>query len=156
MPTEATFYAPVGYSPWWPLAGAGLLVLCLAWFAWVWASTRAGACAPVPDFVAPRNPDSVRARYRALIAAIEEKYDAGMFSAREAHRELSLAVRTFVHEMTGVQAHRMTLAQLRRHQLHLAADAVELFYPGEFARDSGHLTVAASAHAARQVVASWR
>lgn len=156
MHTDTTFYAPVGYSLWWPLAGAGLLVLCLGWFAWVWISTRAGADAPVPDFVAPGNQDSVRARYWALIAAIEKQYDAGTFSARAAHLELSLAVRTFVHEMTGLQAQRMTLAQLRKHQLHLAADAVELFYPGEFARDSRHLSVAASARTARQVVEAWR
>lgn len=156
MPTEATFYAPVGYSPWWPLAGAALLVLCLGWFAWVWISTRAGAQAAVPGFMAPRNPESVRAKYWALITQIEQMFDSGRLDARATHRELSMAVRTFVHEMTGLQAHRMTLAQLREHQLPLAADAVELYYPGEFAAHSDHLTVAESAQTARNVVSSWR
>ncbi|POH58841.1 hypothetical protein [Arthrobacter glacialis] len=156
MPTDATFYAPVGYSPWWPLAGAAILILCLGWFAWVWNSTRAGAQAGVPDFVAPRNPNSVRAKYWALISSIEENHDAGTLSARAAHLELSMAVRTFVHEMTGLKTQRMTLAQLREHQLPLVADAVELYYPGEFAAHSEHLTVAGSAASARNVVGSWR
>ncbi|MHA7269163.1 hypothetical protein [Arthrobacter sp. HLT1-20] len=156
MPTDATFYAPMGYSPWWPLAGAGLLVLCLGWFAWVWISTRAGAQAAVPGFVAPRNPDSVREKYWTLITEIEQMFDSGHLDARAAHLELSLAVRTFVHEMTGLKAQRMTLAQLREHQLPLAADAVELYYPAEFAAQSEHPTVAGSAQTARNVVGSWR
>lgn len=138
------------------MAGAALLILCLGWFAWLWISTRASAEADVPDFVAPRNPESVKGKYWALIAAIEHRYDAGTLSARAAHLELSMAVRTFVHEMTGLKAQRMTLAQLRGHQLPLVADAVELFYPGEFAEHSQHLSVAGSIQTARNVVGSWR
>lgn len=156
MPAEGTFYAPVAYSVWWPLAGAAILLLCLGWCGWVWISTRTQAGTAVPGFVAPRNPDSVRQRYWALIAAVEQRHDAGALSGRAAHLELSLAVRTFVHEMTGLKTQRMTLAQLRERQLPLVADAVELFYPGEFSARGGHLTVAGAAEAARNVVGSWR
>lgn len=156
MPAEGTFFGPVGYSLWWPLAGLGLLLLCTGWLAWVWISTRAHATAEVPGFVAPSNPDSVRHRYLGLIAAIEQKYDAGALGGREAHLELSLAVRTFVHEMTGLPTHRMTLAQLREHRLTLVSDAVERFYPAEFAPHNGELTVASAAHDARNVVSQWR
>jgi hypothetical protein len=50
----------------------------------------------------------------------------------------------------------MTLTQLRGRQLPLVADAVELFYPGEFAAHGGQATVAGSAQAARNVVGAWR
>lgn len=156
MPTDGTFFAPVGYSACWPLGGAALLLLCLGWTAWVWISTRDRATTGVPDFVAPRNAGSVREKYLQLIREIEDKHDGGRLGGRAAHLELSLAVRTFVHEMTGLPAQRMTLAQLRGRQLPLVADAVELFYPGEFAAHGGNLTVAASAASARNVVASWR
>lgn len=155
MPAEGTFYAPVGYSPWWPLAGAALLLLCLGWLAWVWSSTRARGTAAVPGFVAPRNPESVRRRYLELIASIENQHDAGALGGREAVLGLSLAVRTFVHEMTGLNTHRMTLAQLRGHGLPLVGDAVELLYPGEFSAHGGTPAVGDASVAARHVVASW-
>lgn len=154
--SAAGFYAPVGYSRWWPLAGAALLLLCLGWCAWVWICTRAGADAAVPEFTAPRNADSVRQKYLALIAEIEHKHDGGQLDGRAAHLELSLAVRTFVHEMTGSRAQRMTLAQLRERQLPLVADAVEQWYPAEFSAGAGSPMVAFSAVQAREVVAQWR
>ena len=152
----ADFYAPIGYSPWWPLAGAALLLQCLGWCAWVWIATRAGADAAVPEFTAQRNCDSVRQRYWALIAEIEHRHDGGRLDGRAAHLELSLAVRTFVHEMTGTRAQRMTLAQLRERQLPLVADAVERWYPAEFSAGAGSPTVATSAQQAREVVGQWR
>lgn len=156
MPAEGTFYAPVAYSPWWPLAGAALLLLCLGWLAWVWTSTRATGAAAVPGFVAPRNLESVRRRYLELIASIENQHDDGALAGREALLALSLAVRTFAHEMTGLNTQRMTLAQLRGHGLPLVGDAVELFYPGEFSAPGGTPAVGDAAVAARNVVASWR
>lgn len=156
VPAEGTFYAPVGYSVWWPLAGAAIVVLCAGWFGWVFISTRARAEATVPRFMPPRTADTVRGKYWELINAIEARHDAGTLGVRPAHLELSLAVRTFVHEMTGIKAQRMTLAQLKEAQLPLVADAVERFYPGEFAPGTSHTTVAASAEAARNVVGSWR
>lgn len=154
--SAADFYAPVGYSPWWPLAGGALLLLCLGWCAWVWIGTRAGADAAVPEFTAPRNADSVRQKYLALIAEIEHRHDGGQLDVRTAHLELSLAVRTFVHEMTGSRAQRMTLAQLRERQLPLVADAVEQWYPAEFSAGADAPMVAVSAVQAREVVAQWR
>lgn len=110
----------------------------------------------VPDFVAPRNPSAVKEKYWALIVDIQNRHDAGALDMRAAHLELSLAVRTFVHEMTGLKTQRMTLSQLREHRLPLAGDAVELFYPAEFSRASGHSSVADSVQTAKNVVSQWR
>ena len=156
MPDEGTFYAPVGYSVWWPLLGAALLVLCLGAAAWMWISTRPRHDATVPGFAVPPNPESVRERYLLLMSAILQRHDAGELGSRAAHLELSLALRTFVHEMTGLHTQRMTLTQLRAHGLPLVGDAVELLYPGEFSADGGQLTVAQAAHTAQDVVHAWR
>ena len=166
---EPVFYAPVGYSPWWPLAGIALLLLCLGWCAWVWISTRVGATASVPEFSAPRNPETVRHKYWALITDIEHRHDGGQLDGRSAHLELSLVLRTFVQEMTGLRAQRMTLAeprahQVSEHQLPLVADAVERWYPAQFGAgagavkgaDAGTPSVASSAQQAREVVGQWR
>ncbi|MGA7203026.1 MAG: hypothetical protein WBX27_00180 [Specibacter sp.] len=156
MPVETAFYAPVGYPLWWPLAGVGLVLACLGWTGWVLLQTRPGNDADVPGFLAPRNPETVRARYLGVIGGICARHDAGGLTLRAAHGELSTAVRSFVYEMTGVKAQRMTLAELRERQLPLVADAVAAFYPAEFAVAGGPVDVASSAAFARNVVTSWR
>lgn len=155
MPGDAIFYAPMGYSVWWPLLGAALLILCAGTVAWIWIVTKPRTNTGVPVFVAPRNPSSVKQKYRSLIDDIQHRYDAGQLDGRAAHLELSLVVRTFVHEMTGLKTQRMTLAQLREHRLPLAGDAVERFYPAEFSRLGQDYSVPESAQTAREVVAQW-
>ncbi|MHA7177740.1 hypothetical protein ACX80D_13885 [Arthrobacter sp. Sr24] len=155
MPGDAIFYAPIGYSVWWPLLGAALLILCAGTVAWIWIATKSRTNTAVPIFVAPRNTSSVKRKYWSLIDDIQHRYDAGQLDGRAAHLELSLVVRTFVHEMTGLQTQRMTLAQLREHRLPLAADAVEQFYPAEFSRVSQNYSFPESAQTAREVVARW-
>lgn len=156
MHAEGEFYAPLGYSVWWPLLGVLLLILCAGAVAWIWVATKPASTTGVPDFVAPRNPSAVKEKYWALIVDIQNRHDAGALDVRAAHLELSLAVRTFVHEMTGLKTQRMTLSQLREHRLPLAGDAVELFYPAEFSRASGHSSVADSVRTAKNVVSQWR
>lgn len=155
VPGEASFYAPVGYSVWWPLLGAALFLLMAGWFIWVWVSTRATASARIPGFVPPKHPQEVRSRYLALLSEIAARYDAGRIVSREAHLELSLALRTFVYEMTGLKTQRMTLSQLRAHRLPLVGDAVALLYPGEFAAQGGALSVPEAVGMAREVVSRW-
>lgn len=155
MPADAVFYAPVGYSAWWPLLGAALLILCGGVLAWIWVATKPRGTAAVPGFVVPRHPEQVKAKYLALIDTLQNQYDVGTVDGRATHLELSLAVRTFVHEMTGLKTQRMTLAQLHHHQLPLAAEAVARFYPGEFSPAGEEHAVAESAHAARTVVRQW-
>ena len=155
VPADATFYAPIGYSVWWPLLGAALLILCAGTVAWIFIATKPRASAGVPLFVAPRNPLSVKQKYWALIDDIHHRHDAGQLDGRSAHLELSLAVRTFVHEMTGLNTQRMTLSQLREYRLALAGDAVERFYPAEFSRVGEGYSVSESAQTAREVVAQW-
>lgn len=155
MPTESSLYAPVGYSVFWPIIGVALLVLVAGWYAFVVVSTRAHAGAAVPGFVPPRNLAGVQRRYLAVIDQIARRHDAGSLAARGAHQELSVAVRSFVHEVSGVAAQRMTLDELRASQVPAAASAVARFYPAEFAAPEAS-EAAGAVEAARTVVLSWR
>ncbi|WP_051388999.1 hypothetical protein [Arthrobacter sp. 35W] len=158
MPAEPSFYAPVGYSIWWPLIGVALLLLVAGWYGYVVLSTRTANAAGIPGFVPPRNPGSVQSRYLGIVDDIERRHDGGALDGRSAHQELSVAVRAFVHEMTGIAAQRMTLAELRARELPAVAAAVRQFYPAEFATAdaAGTVDVHSSAAAARMVVAGWR
>ncbi|MDI3211639.1 hypothetical protein [Arthrobacter sp. AL12] len=117
---ESDFFGPLGYSAWFPWAALGLLVLVAVWYAYLVRSTRrrpAGqqaAEAPAPP-AAVAAPDLARLRrtYLERIDSVDREAAAGTRSGRSAHQELSLLLRSFVRDASGVDATRMTLAELR-------------------------------------------
>lgn len=171
---DGNFFPPLEYSVWFPWAGLGLLVLVGAWYAYVLLSTRRRpAPQAVPTLAAP---DLARLRrgYLQRIDAVDREAAAGTRSSRSSHQELSLLVRSFVRDASGVDATRMTLADLRAHSdapenqaahshtptrkgassLPAAAEAVAAMYPAAFAAGPpSHVPDAAQA--ARMVVQSW-
>jgi uncharacterized protein (DUF885 family) len=148
------FQGPLQYSPAWLWAGLGLLLLVAAWYIFVFTSTRqprrdtADVPAPLTDLPA------LKAAYLQRISDVEQKAAAGSLAARAAHQEISLLLRRFVRDATGVDAPRMTHADLAEHPLPAAADAIWALYPGEFGPEPLP-AVAASAATAREAVRSW-
>ena len=117
---DGDFFGPLGYSAWFPWAALGLLVLVAAWYAYVVRSTRrrpAGQQAvEAPGYGdAVAAPDLARLRrdYLDRIDAVDREAADGTRSGRSAHQELSLLLRSFVRDASGVDATRMTLAELR-------------------------------------------
>lgn len=156
MQAEPEFYGPLQYASVWVWAGVGLLVLVAAWYAIVFAATRA-----------PRGEEDrqrpgrltdlagLKAVYLQRIDDVERDAAAGKRSARESHQELSLLLRKFVRDATGVDAPRMTRADLAEHPLPAAASAVGQLYPAEFGPEPLP-SVAGSAAAARKAVQAWK
>ena len=157
MPAEPSFYGPLGYSPLWLWCGAALLVLLAGWFAVVFATTRADQPAePTPERGRPALTDlpALKAAYLQRISDVEEDAAAGRLPARAAHQELSLLLRGFVRDATGVDATRMTHQDLARHPLPAAAAVVASLYPAEFGPDPlPH--VGTSAARAAEAVRAW-
>jgi len=164
------FYAPLAYSAWLPWAGAGILLLVAGWLAFVVVSTRQGtgaatAARPAP----PSDPSAVKREYLRRIDAVAADAAAGRLSARAAHQELSLLIRGFVRDAAGIDAPRMTLAELSRQGVPAAASAISSLYPVEFGPEAGGAAprgaapcaaascdpVAAAAESAREVVRTW-
>lgn len=155
MQDKAGFYGPLQYSPLWLWAGTALLVLVLGWYGFVFLSTRKPRVpAAAPRFTPPSDIRSLKEAYLQRIDAVAADAGAGRLTARASHQELSLLVRKFTRDVTGVDAPRMTLAELDRHPLPAAADAVSRLYPGEFGAEPLP-PVALSAEAARRAVRSW-
>jgi hypothetical protein len=151
------FQGPLQYSPVWMWAGLGLLLLVAAWYIFVFSSTRqtkrprpntAQAAAPLTELPA------LKAAYLQRISDVERSAAAGKLTARSAHQEISLLLRRFVRDATGVDAPRMTHADLAEHPLPAAAAAIAALYPGEFGREPLP-AVDASAATARGTVSSW-
>ena len=172
---KGDFFGPLEYSDWFPWAALGLLVLIAAWYAFILLSTRrrpaAQQAARTPAPPAAAVPDVARLRrdYLQRIDAVDREAAAGTRSGRSSHQELSLLIRSFVRDASGVDATRMTLAELRAvctegavgvavgtavHGVPAAADAIAALYPAAFA--AGPASGAKdAARTARDVVRSW-
>lgn len=150
------FFPPIGYAWFWPAIGVLLLLSVAGWLGFVFFWTRkskiGSASTPIP--LPPRRLPSVRAKYSALIEDIAAQYHRGEIDAREANQQLSVAVRGFTREVTGLSSDRMTLAELRTVGLPPLEAAVAFFYPAEFGLESSP-QVGESVALAHQVVRAW-
>lgn len=173
-PVDGDFLGPLDYSAWFPGAGLGLLVLVAGWCGYVFLSTWRRPPVPQaapPDPGPPAGPDLARLRreYLQRIDAVAGGAAAGTRSGRAAHQELSLLLRSFVRDASGLDATRMTLAELRALSqatpgpqplshatpgLPALSRAVAAIYPAAFgpAAVSG---VPEAADTAREVIRSW-
>lgn len=155
MQADPEFYAPLQYGPVWVWAGVGLLVLVAAWYAFVLAATRTPR-----DVEAGRGTlqltdvAALKAAYLQRINDVERDAASGTRSARDSHQEISLLLRKFVRDATGVDAPRMTHADLVEYPLPAAAAAVGELYPAAFGPEPLP-SVAVSAAAARRAVQAW-
>ncbi|MFJ6156238.1 hypothetical protein ACIQF8_02660 [Pseudarthrobacter sp. NPDC092184] len=155
MQADPEFYGPLQYGPVWMWAAVALLVLVATWYAFVIAATRrpreaqeVKRPAQLTDLAA------LKAAYLQRIDDVERDAAAGKRGARDSHQEISLLLRKFVRDATGVDAPRMTQADLASHPLPAAAAAVGALYPAAFGPEPVP-SVASSAAAARRAVQAW-
>ncbi|WP_405217224.1 hypothetical protein [Agrococcus sp. Ld7] len=147
-------YGPFGYGPWWVLGASAILLVIAAYaFAWLWTRPR-GILTPPPPPPVPIDVRSVKEKYLGMIDEVAAEHAAGDLGARELSQRLSLVLRFFAHESTGVMAEVMTLRDLGEADLPSVEGAVSQYYPSSFRRAAKHDPDAAIS-AARQVVATW-
>ncbi len=125
------------------------------WYLWVWWSTRERKVV-VPPRVTPDRLSRLRADYTRQIELVEARAESGEITQRRAHQQLSVLVRHFVQEVSGIHAPTMTLTDLHASGARLTpvSHVVGRLYPGEFAPAPAQ-TVAGAAAVAKQVVARW-
>lgn len=149
------FYAPDPYAGRWLWGGVGLLVLVALWYAVVWWSTRRPRVAEARPVARDRLAE-LRADYTRRIDDVLARAAAGAISQRRAHQQLSVLVRHFVQEVSGIAAPTMTLTELTEggSRLTPVSEVVGELYPGEFGpRETSTLVGAGTV--AKQVVARW-
>ncbi len=121
---------------WWGLAliAFGLLVL------WLTKMVKAGKFAPITDKIKRFIRDLILGRHRAravramdLIAA---EYDAGKIDVREAHQRLSMVIRSFVQEVTGIRTDAYTFMDIQQMGNKHLTQMVALLYVPEFAMNT--------------------
>lgn len=153
----ADFYPPMTYSPVWTAIAVAVLLAVVGWGVVIWAQTRPARVPKTPPMPQGWWLDRLKGQYIERIDEIVRLSEAGEISPRRAHQELSVALRQFVHESSGLTAPTMTLAELGRQRdpaLQPVTDVVRGIYPVEFGPDR-QVSVAASAAYAREAVARW-
>lgn len=154
-PAPPGFYPPDPYAPWWIWVSVGVLALIVLWYALVWWLTRQRPVTVAPRLTGDRL-ERLRADYARQIDLVAGQAETGEISQRRAHQQLSVLVRHFVQEVSGIAAPTMTLTDLTRsgERLTPVSDAVATLYPGEFEPRAAQ-TVSGAAEVAKQVVARW-
>lgn len=148
------FYGPLAYGAWWGWAGVVVLGLVAAWFAFVLLSTRRPAPGRTVRLPPGADGASLRVTYLERMDAVTDDARSGRIPLRMAHQELSLLLRKYVRDASGVDAPRMTLDEITRHSLPGVATALQQLYPAEFGPEPLP-SIDASAAAAKAVVVSW-
>ena len=101
--------APVGYSTWWLVLAAVLVVVAVGWCVLAVVRTRAAR----PGRATAPPPTDLRADYLTRIDDVRRRVRTGELTPRAGHQELSVVVRAFVQRVSGAPVETMTLAQLR-------------------------------------------
>jgi hypothetical protein len=145
---------PLQYSQGWMWAGFALLAVVVVWYCFVFLATRRRRPAPPARFTPPSDLHDLKEAYLQRIAAVTADAGAGLLTGREGHQQLSLLLRSFARDVTGVDAPGMTLAELDGHPLPGIAGAVRDIYPGEFGVEPLP-PLMRSAETARKAVRQW-
>lgn len=147
-------YGPMAYWPWWVLGAIILATIALLYAGlWIFGRPR-GILEPPPP--PPKKVDvrSVKQKYLDLVDEVASEHVEGELDPRELSQRLSLVLRFFAHEASGIEAEVMTLEDMRHAQVPLVPGAVERYYPSSFMRKA-KTDPEEAIEMARRVVATW-
>ena len=128
----AEFHGPVGFWGLWPWLAVAAVVLVIAYYLAAWLATRPAAGSG--DSEQRTVPLGVQERYLARLEAQRVAVESGEIAARTGHQRISVVIRHFVEETTGLPATRLSLADVRQSAPALA-QVLAVLYPPEFAPD---------------------
>lgn len=153
MPAGDEFSGPVDYSPLWVWLAIGAVILVGLYYLGVWAWSVSGHPKPAPS----GDPVTARSHAFSELDRIGAQVAAGELTERAAYQQMSVVVRGFVSEVTGLPTHTMALADLRIIGIPHLAETIALMYPPEFGPgdDEAEEPLPATLDRARKLVARW-
>ncbi|MGN0378115.1 MAG: hypothetical protein ACI4EU_00850 [Butyrivibrio sp.] len=152
METTVNLHDPYSY-PLWPVltAAAVLLILGIVIIILLVRKKNNGKGKNTMSF---RSRSDVVNKYLKLIDEVESKHRNGEYSVRKCYEELSLCVREFVYEATGINVTTCTLADIRKLKMPSLEALIAKYYHPEFSEKSGFDAEKAIIEAKR-VITAW-
>ena len=85
---------------------------------------------------------------------LESELDGGMITSRKAYQELSMTIRLFVYELTGVEVQSYTLKEIKKLNIPVLYELIKEYYDPEFSKLSkGNIKL--SIDKTRGVIQRW-
>ncbi|MBO4458425.1 MAG: hypothetical protein J5802_11965 [Butyrivibrio sp.] len=165
METTVTLRPPFEYSPWVFLVGIAIFAAFLALVIWSLSKIIGPRKKKVEKNkfnVSPirRNIGYqyiVKEKYIAQIQLLDRKYRNGKINQREGFQTLSLLIRGFVHDITGINVETATMRDVKKLGIRYLDKLMEEYYVPEFAEDGRAISreLSESCATAVGVIRSW-
>lgn len=144
MSTTVTLQERIAMSPW-PfvlivLGIAGIVLLFLVPYLKSKQPSKPAVQQPAfvpPTITVPQDKYSVKSRYMTVVDTIQRDLQTGLIDDRKAAQALSMVVRDFVNEMTGINVRNYTLTEIKLLNMPELADLIEGYYAPEFSKKKG-------------------
>ncbi|MCK0176118.1 MULTISPECIES: hypothetical protein [Mycobacteriaceae] len=145
---------PTPYSAWWWVGAAALLVVVIACYAAIFVATLPSRRLRALPAIGSMHHRLLRERYARRIAATDAALRAGRLSPAEAAAEVDHAVRSFLHQATGVRAQYMQIDEFAAGDLAPVAPLLSDLADLRFNRDSG-VDAGQAGTRAQELVRTW-
>lgn len=109
------------------------LVVCLGFLIWVF--WRGAQKRVIPEVKKPPVLDVTMIKKKYLIRLDELSHRVDKNNPRAIYQELSLLMRSFVTDVTGIKVTKLTLREIDRKSFPILYDMIEEFYSPEFSRE---------------------
>lgn len=103
----------------------------------------------------PVSGEQIKQKYCVMIDELENQYRGGKLSNRKAYQELSVIVRRFVYEVTGVEVPNFTLEEINRLNMPSLYSLIAECYTPEFSVDKDG-NIYDTMNKTRTVIKEWR
>lgn len=139
MKTSVTLQEPFSYSIL-PIIIIGTLVICYGLYLFVSVLQKQKKKKPINQIerkaVSATDMRTIKNKYLAELEHIQQALWKNQITTRMAYQQMSLCIRHFVHEATGIQVQNYTLEDIR--QLHMPSleALITEYYTPEFAVSS--------------------
>ena len=164
MVTSVKLQQPFEYSWYVILAAVVLGIITAALLAYVGRALyrlRKRAAAVRPSYTRVRMTREVLQRmkqdYMGRVSALLKGYSEGKLSKRDGYQKLSAIIRSFVHEVTGINVENFTVGEVKAMGIRKLDILMEEYYVPEFAEDERAIdrNFADSCNVAMGVIKSW-
>lgn len=98
---------------------------------------------------------TIKFDYLNKLDKLESDLGEGKITSRKAYQELSMLIRLFVYELTGIEVQSYTLKEIKKLKISVLYELVKEYYDPEFSKISkGNIT--SSINKTRGVIKRWR
>lgn len=164
METTVTLQPPFEFYLWVWLFAISALLLSVAFLLimrhfYKKAQSQVEATKEGPVFIQPsqRVITNAKGRYVGMIQAVLADYNAKKITKRDGYQKLSIIIRGFVQETTGINVENYTLYEIKGLGIEKLNKLIEEYYVPEFAEDNRAIRMSfeASCNSAMGVIKTW-